>query len=92
MSNELNMVALLKRGLADSVKNEVTQAIVAEQLKEFEVTLREKLKPIVDRINFESIESVRDLLKCRDELHVFLHYGEGGQDQVVEKTYGERID
>jgi len=81
MSTNLNMVELLRAGLEEAVKKAVTDRLVNEQLKEFEDKIRETIKPIVNSISFSGIKSIRDAMRLRDELHVYLHY----DDEIEEK-------
>lgn len=76
MANSLNMVELLRAGLEKEVKHAVTEEIVKEQLEQFEASIRERIKPIVNSISFKGIESIKDAMRLREELHVYLHYGD----------------
>ncbi len=76
-----SMIAILRKGLEDRVKHVVTEQLVKEELDRFEVKLRERIESMVNKVSFDSIDSVHDALALRDELHVFLHW----EDEVIEK-------
>ncbi len=83
MATNLNMVELLRAGLEREVKHAVTEEIVKEQLEQFEASIRERIKPIVNSISFKGIESTKDAMRLRDELHVYLHYGDEVKEQKI---------
>ncbi len=74
ISFDLNMVELLRKGLADEVKKTVTEKIIANELKGFEVKIRPHVKSLVDGVSFKGIQHLKDLMHLRDELHVFIHW------------------
>ena len=75
-NTSLNMVELLKAGLEREVKKAVIEEIVKKEMVEFEAKLREQIKPLVNEISFKGIESVKDMMHLREELHVYLHWDE----------------
>jgi len=72
----LNMVELLKTGLEREVKKAVTEEIVKKEMVDFEAKLREQIKPLVNKVSFNGIESMKDMMRLREELHVYLHWDE----------------
>ena len=84
--NSLNMVELLKAGLEDEVKKVVTERLVREQLKAYEKELRGIIKPVVESVSFKGIESIKDHMRLREELHVYLHWDDEQQTQVTRKV------
>ena len=72
MANNLNMIEILKAGLEKEVKKHILESLVKEHVKSFEADFRDKLIPMIDRITFEGIESIRDHMKIRDELRVLI--------------------
>lgn len=82
--NDLNMLTLLKKGLAVEVKKAVTEELVKEEMASYEVRLRAKIKPLIERISFKGIESIRDAMKMRDEVHVFLQWDDGSKPVAKE--------
>ena len=75
-NDNLNMVQLLKDGLEKEVKKVVTEKLVKEQMKEYEQTLRATIKPIIERVSLKGIESIKDAMRIREELHVYFHWDE----------------
>ena len=84
-NRSLNMVELLRAGLEEEVKKAVTEEIVKIEMAEFEERLREKVRPLVNEISFRGIESMKDMLRLREELHVYLHWND--DEPVTKKIY-----
>jgi len=74
MSRDLNFVSLLGAGLEEAVREAVTEKAVSKHLKEYEVQLREMIRPLVESICFKGIDRMKDHMRLRDELHVYLHW------------------
>lgn len=70
---DLNFIHILKENLEQRVKEVITEKIVEEQLNEYEIKLRDTIKPLVESVSFNGIEGVRNMLMMREELHVYLH-------------------
>jgi len=83
MATDFNMVRVLKERMGDEVKKAVTEQLVKDELREYEKKLRDKIKPLVEKISFKGIESMKDAMRMREELHVFLHWE--GEDKPVTK-------
>ena len=83
--NELNMVELLRNGVEAKVKKVITDKLVSEQLRAYEKELRKTIKPMVEDISFKEIKKVTDLMRLRDEVHVYLHWGDEQQTQVTRR-------
>ncbi len=83
-SKNLNMVELLKAQLQKEVGLIIVEEIVAVELKAFEEKLRERIKPLAEKITFGKVERMKDLMRVRDELYVYLHW-EDEEKPVVEK-------
>lgn len=83
MVNSLNMVELLRAGLEKEVKHAITEEIVKEQLEQFEASIRQRIKPVVNSISFKGIESIKDAMRLREELHVYLHYSDEVKEQKI---------
>lgn len=75
-NTSLNMMELLEAGLEREVKKAVTEELVKKEMAEFEEKLREQIKPLVNEISFKGIESMKDMMRLREELHVYLHWDE----------------
>lgn len=75
-TNDLNVVSILKDKLEKEVKKAITEAIVKEELRSYEDKIRKKIPLVVEGISFKSVENIRDLVRMRNELHVFLHMEE----------------
>jgi phage host-nuclease inhibitor protein Gam len=73
-NTNLNMVELLKAELEREVKRAVTEELVKKEIAEFEARLREQIKPLVNEISFKGIKSIKDWMRLREELHVYLHW------------------
>jgi len=82
-TTNLNMITLLKEGLEREIKGVVVDSIVKEQVEQFERTIRERIKPIVNSLSFDSIEHIKDFSRMRDELHVYLHYGDETEEKKI---------
>jgi len=78
-----NFISLAKSGLEKEVKKAITEQMVREQLKEYEVKLRETIKPIVESVAFKGVEGLKDAMRLREELHVFLHWDDEQETQVT---------
>ena len=74
VDTRLNMVAILKESLEREIKEIVTERLIKELLEDFEVKARKEIKPLVDRISLKGIDSVKNMLHVREELHVFMHW------------------
>ena len=84
--NELNLAEMLRNGIEAKVKEVVTDKLVAEQLKTYEEELRKTIKPMVENISFKEIKKVTDLMRLRDEVHVYLHWDDEQKTQVTRKV------
>ena len=85
-SNDFNMIEVLRQRLEIEVKKKITEELVSQELARYEKRLRTTIKDTVDKVTFDGIESMRDMLQARDELHVYLHWKEEeGSDTRVMK-------
>ena len=78
---KLNMIKILQEGLEKNVKEVLTERLVKEELSRYESRVRTTIEPIVNSISFEGIEHIKDHMRIRDELHVFLNW-KGGSGSV----------
>lgn len=69
-----NMVRILRDTMEIEVKKAVTESLVQTELASFEKKIRAKIEPLVKEISFTGIDTLKDNLNIRDELHVFLHW------------------
>lgn len=67
-----NMFKMVELQLEREVKKAVTEEIVKEQMKLFESEIREKIKPIVEKITFIKIANMTEFMKAREEFYVYL--------------------
>lgn len=74
LKNGLNMVDVFKDRMHHEVKIAVTDKLVKEELKRYESKLRPLVKETVDKIAFKGAKMLRDDLRMRSELHVFLKW------------------
>jgi len=70
----LNMVKVLERELETLVKNTITEKVIKTELARAEEELREKIKPIVEQVTIGKVDHFKDLLRIREEIHVYLHW------------------
>ena len=82
-NTSLNIIELLEAGLEREVKKAVTEELVKKEMAEFEAKLRNQIKPLVNEISFKGIETMKDMMRLRDELHVYLHWD--SEDNPVTK-------
>ena len=82
-NNRMNMVELLKAALEEEVKKVVTEEFVREEITRLEAIVRGQIKPIVNSVSFKGIESMKDAMRLREELHVYLHWDD--EDQAVKE-------
>jgi len=73
-----NVVELIRRGLSESLKEVLTEELVADELASFEVRLRETIKPTIERVSLEHVDRVVDMMSVRDELNVHIRIREAG--------------
>ncbi len=71
---------LLKCGLDHKLKEELTENFVRDKVSQFEKDLRQTIKPMVEQITVEKIETFRDHLKMMDEVSVFFGWKEVNKD------------
>lgn len=76
-----NVVELLKAGLEREVRKVLTEELVREELKAFEVRLRDRLGPIVNAITLDKIGGMRNMMEFRDELRVYFKWN---NDEIEE--------
>ena len=77
MANDsLNMVNIVRDRLGAEIKSEVTEALVRDELKEYEIKLRELIKPKVEKLVVTGVESMKDMMRLREELHVFIRWND----------------
>ena len=68
--DNLDIVLIIRDHVARDLKKTLTDMVVKEQLDEFESLLRERIKPLVESITLDRIETFYDVLKLRDELKI----------------------
>ncbi len=83
ISNEHNFMNLVESQLADLVKDELEERILNKLVSEFKENAREVVKEHVNKLSFDAVESMRDVSKLRDEIHMYLHYKD---DESIEKS------
>lgn len=79
-----NAIEFLKEELMKSVKEALTERLVQEELARYEVKVRDLVKPYVAQITFESLKRVSDVMRAREELHVFLRIKDSAE-QIITK-------
>ena len=79
LSTELNMVTVFKDRIHHEVKKGVTDRLVKEELARYETKLRPLVKAMVDKVSFKGSEMLKDDMRMRTELHVFLKW-DGEED------------
>jgi len=82
MAQALNIVELLKAGLESQVKAVLTEEIVKAEMQAAEKRLREQIKPLVEGITFRGVENLKDMMRMREELHVYLHWDDKQKTEV----------
>lgn len=73
-SQEHNMLKVMEQHLEKIVKETITENLVKEATAEFQKRFRENLKPLVDNITMGKIEHMKDVMRMREEIHVYVHH------------------
>lgn len=83
--DEYNVLLMLNRELESAVKKAAINDIVKHQLKEFEEKIRPIVKSEVEKISFETIDKLPDMMSFRDELRIYIKWSDDDKMHMMEK-------
>ncbi len=83
--DEYNVLLMLNRELEAAVKKVAINDIVKHQLKEFEDKIRPIIKAEVEKISFETIDKLPDMMSFRDELRLYVKWSDDDKMHMLEK-------
>lgn len=75
----LDLVSYLVRGIELEIKQKITEEMINGYLEDLKEKLNKELTKALDRVTFEKITQMSDVLNLRDELRVYI--------KVNEKTF-----
>ena len=84
-TDEYNVLLMLNRELEASIKRVAINDIVKHQLKEFEEKIRPIIKAEVEKISFETIDKLPDMMSFRDELRIYIKWSDDDKMDMMEK-------
>jgi len=84
-TDEYNVLLMLNRELEASVKRVAINDIIKHQLKEFEEKIRPIVKEEVEKISFETIDKLPDMMSFRDELRLYIKWSDDDKMHMMEK-------
>ena len=82
MANNYNLMKLVENQLADIVRSELEERVLEQVVAEFEQNAREIVKKHVNKFSFDAVESMKDMCRVREEVHMYVHYKD---DETIEK-------
>jgi hypothetical protein len=79
LTNNINAMELMKYGLEQKVKAQLTEDIVSDHMKQVEEEFRSKLLPLVESISIDLIElnKINDMNGFREEYNVYVKFRDG---------------
>ena len=83
--DEYNVLLMLNRELESIVKRIAVDDIVKHQLKEFEEKIRPIVKDEVEKISFETIDKLPDMMSFRNELRLYVQWSDDDKMRMMEK-------
>ena len=84
--DKLSAFNIIKRGIEAEVKDKIANDIINEQVELLKARLKEELKPILQAVTFERIDSYRDLMHMRDEMIVQIKVNDSVFDSEENKS------
>jgi len=85
--DEYNILLMLNRELEAAVKKVAIDDIVKHQLKEFEEKIRPIVKSEVEKLTFETIDKLPDMMSFRNELRLYVKWSDDDKMHMLEKEY-----
>jgi len=85
--DEYNILLMLNRELEAAVKKVAIDDIVKHQLKEFEEKIRPIVKSEVEKLSFETIDKLPDMMSFRNELRLYVKWSDDDKMHMLEKEY-----
>lgn len=70
--NRLNIIQVLRERLEVEVKALIEKEIVREELIRFEDRIRLRLEPVINKVSFSYIDSVKEYENLREEISVYV--------------------
>jgi len=83
--DEYNVLLMLNRELESVVKQIAIDDIVKHQLKEFEEKIRPIVKSEVEKISFQTIDKLPDMMSFRNELRLYVKWSDDDKAHMLEK-------
>ena len=83
--DEYNVLLMLNRELESIVKRIAVDDIVKHQLKEFEEKIRPIVKSEVEKISFQTIDKLPDMMSFRNELRLYVKWSDDDKAHMLEK-------
>ncbi len=77
--SNLNIVEIAKNAIEAGMEKEIEDSIVKSHVERFEQNLRERVKEELVGFTVGRLECMRDVLKMRDELSIFIIDAETGE-------------
>jgi hypothetical protein len=84
MSDDYNFAKLVESQLADIVKSEIEKSILREVMSDFESRASEIIKRHVSQISFDAVKSMSDMVRLREEIHMYVHYNDEKPDKLTD--------
>lgn len=75
----------IRIGLQKEIRAALVDAFVKDKLKEIEKELRANIEPIIEKVTLDRVETMKDMMTLRDELHVFLHMDDDRNGRRITK-------
>lgn len=82
---EINALEILKKELQRAIKEEITNRIIEEEIKQFKEKITPKIEEYVGLLTFDHIENFKNYMDLKTEFHVFLHWKNDGKYEAIEK-------
>lgn len=81
---QFNFLEIIKRDLEDAVKERALEDIVEKQLAEFEAKIRPLIKAEIERLSFQGIDAISDVVQLREEVQLYLKWSD---EEKTKKMY-----
>lgn len=84
IQKEHNFMEAIKRDLERSIKDAVLNDLMKQQLAEYEEKIRPIIREHVEKLTFDGIYKMNDMMHLRDELQLYLHWND---EEKMKKFY-----
>ncbi len=82
-NNELNVLKVLEYRLKNKMKEAIYEKPLNDLMDEFKKEIEPKVRGAVECITMEGVHNFKNLMKMRDEIHVYIKFNDDEINQVI---------